>query len=220
MPQEPSKRQDLGMTFGTKKAKKAIESISQNAISPRVPRNASPGSVRKAIKHDPTAATVLESMAESAKNAPSLQEIQDAAEESKPRPPHNIHGETPDEVYDVLNIIGSEVMDDIKVKKWMEDIEESMAKKNKKKQDNPAKLQPNQTHSSFAARRALAIVEKYDIKKAKSLKYFILLFEYFIRLKPAGSGIKRLPKGDKLKEDLGIDKSIVGVVTERFSQNG
>ena len=207
------------MTFGTKKAKKAIESLSQNAISPRVPRNLSPNSARKTVKNNPNATAVLESMAESAKNAPILEEMQAVADESKPRPPCNLQGKTPAEVYDLVDIVGMEVLNDIKVKSWMESIEKSLRRK-KKKHQTGVEGQEVVTRSLFALHRSAEIVNDHDIKKAKTLKYYMLLFEYFIRLKPVGGGIKRLPRESSLKDDLGVDKSVVDVLNERFSRNG
>ena len=117
-----SKRFDLGMTFGTKKAKKAINALTENAIAPQQAggEDLDQGEVRKAIKADPAQAAIMESMAAAASSAPTQSALQAAVDENKPRPKANDAAQHPKDVYAISTIIGVETMKEVKVRPWVE----------------------------------------------------------------------------------------------------
>lgn len=190
------------MTFGTKKAKKAIAAISENAITPLKSRGTSPDSLKKAIKKHPTALAVLESMAISAENAPTKQSMQAAIDDAKLGPKINPAAEIPADVYPRSSIVGDDVLMECKVKPWVDAIEAG-----------------EEVHMAyrFTAHRLKAIVKKDDIVKLKVMKYMLLLMEFLFTLKGLRGGGRKLPPKDVLKTKLNISDALLNTVKKRFT---
>lgn len=189
-----SVRQELGMAFGTKKAKKAIASISENAIAPIK-------HVEGSVKADPLAAAVLESMAASAANVPTKAAVQAEIDDAKPRPKHNANAKKVEEVYEISSIVGDDIMREVKVKPWVDSVEAGI---------------PVETLSRFVSRRLKGIVEAEDIKKLKVLRYMLLLIKFFHALK-VGGRVKKVPQREELRAKLEVDNSLVETIRRRFS---
>lgn len=187
------------MAFGTKKAKKAITSIAENAISPAKNSTASG-------KPTGTAAAVLESMAASAAAAPSKADAQAEIDAAKPRPKYDPDAKSVADVYTISSIVGDEVLRDVKVKPWVDAVEAGT---------------PVQTASRFVSNRMEALVEEDDIKRLKVLKYLLLLVKFYLALKPGGKGKgRKVPPKDVLKEKMEAEQSIVDTIRRRFADGG
>lgn len=189
------------MTFGTKKAKKAIASLSENAISARKTRDASPGAIKKALKANPSALAVLESMATSASNAPSKEDLQASIDDSKPRPKHNANATTPEEVYEIKSIVGEELMKDLRVKPWVDAVEAN---------------EEVQTQSRFVSHRLRALCQDDAIIRLKVLKYMLHLLDFYRALKTVRGGGRKLPEKGELEKNMGVDRSMVDTIRRRF----
>lgn len=189
------------MTFGTKKAKKAIASISENAISPRKGRDVSPGARKRELKANPSALAVLESMATSANNAPSNNDLQMSIDNAKPRPKHNSNAETPHEVYEVKSIVGDDLMKELRVKPWVDAVEA-----------NEAVV----TQSRFVSHRLRALCENDEIVRLKVLKYMLHLLDFFNALKTIRGGGRKLPEKGELEKKMAVEKHIVDTIRKRF----
>jgi len=195
-------RQELGMTFGTKKAKKVISAISDNAITPLKPRGTSPESLKRAVKKDPTAMAVLESMAISAENAPTRQSMQAAIDDAKLGPTHNPDAKIPAEIYPLSSIVGDNVMKECKVKPWVVAIEAG---------------EEIQIAYRFIAHRLKAMVKEDDIVKLKVMKYMLMLMEFLFMLKSVKEGGRKLPGRDILKTKLNISDALLDIIKRRFT---
>jgi DNA-directed RNA polymerase I subunit RPA49 len=114
-------RNDLGQTFGTKKAKKAIASVTENAISPdKTLRALSNGG--KGVKVTSADSAMLAILAESTKGMASREDLAKAADEGKPRPKANLEATNVKDVYTIDSLIGTDVFQLIPVKKWTDSI--------------------------------------------------------------------------------------------------
>ncbi|EOD46513.1 putative a49-like rna polymerase i associated factor protein [Neofusicoccum parvum UCRNP2] len=188
-------RQDLGREFGTKKAKKALASITENAINPTA--GAAEGNVA-----DPVAKAVLESMADATADMPTRDSLQAAVDENKPRPRANLEATAPSEVYPPDVLIGSDNMRLIEVKSWI---------------DMVAKNEDIKTSSMFVAHRVYDISRGKNVKKIKVLKYILLLIDFLAALKPARNGAKKLPQRADLETKTKTSGALLDGVRRKFA---
>ncbi|KAI9830743.1 MAG: hypothetical protein M1819_005407 [Sarea resinae] len=197
-PTNQSLRNQLGMEFGTKKAKKAIASLSENAIADHTG-----GSPAKPAKADPLSAAILEIMAASMENMPTSAERQSQADEAKPRPKANLKATTPAEVYPIEVLVGGkEVMESLAVKEWLDS----------------ARQQKNiQTKSRFVSNRLTNIALAKDVPRLKVLRYTLLLIDFFMVLKSGKKGMKKLPPREELRKALGVSDNLIEGVRRRFA---
>lgn len=193
-------RQELTRTFGTKKARKAIASLTENAISPRKGPNSN-GTGGPSLS-DPVNAALLESMNVSAAGTATREQLQAASEESKPRPKANLQAETPEDVYPVEVLIGTDTLKIIMVKEW---------------EDAVRALEPVTTKSRFVSQRLNKVAASGDIKKLKILRYLLLLLDFLFALKPAGKGSRKLPERDDLRKATNVQDFLIDTVRKRFA---
>ena len=124
-------------------------------------------------------------MAESSASMSTREELQAEIDEGKPRPRPNMEASSPAEVYPLEQLVGGAgVLAGMDVKTWI---------------DKVAAGEDFQTRSRFVARRLQAFVKNGDVKRLKSLRYLLLMIEWFIGLKPGFRGLKKVPK----LEDMG-----------------
>ncbi|KAB2576994.1 DNA-directed RNA polymerase [Lasiodiplodia theobromae] len=188
-------RQQLGKEFGTKKAKKALSSITENAINPTA--GAAEGNITDAV-----AKAVLESVTEATADAPSREALQQAVDENKPRPKANLEAATPAEVYPPEVLIGGDSMRLIEVKSWLETAE---------------KNEDIRTPSLFVAKRLQKTLSSKNTKKLKVLKYMLLLIDFLAALKPARNGAKKLPQRADLEKKTGTSGALLDGVRRKFA---
>ncbi|KAI4113077.1 MAG: hypothetical protein LQ345_005871, partial [Seirophora villosa] len=193
-----SARNTLGLAFGTKKSQRAIDAITKNAISPSKQRS-TPGHL------DPIASAVVSSMAAP---APTRDELQAAVDESKPRPKPNLDAETPADVYPIEQLVGGPTtLAQMTVKGWQDAIDAG---------------EEILTKSRFVSHRVQSIVKGGDVRRLKTLKYLLLLLEWYNALQAAphnkGSTRRVLPP-EKLQQALtGWSSFLVDSVSRRFAE--
>ena len=138
---------------------------------------------------------------------PSRKELQALAEENKPRPRPHLDAEELEDIYPIDELTGGEgVLKYMNVKDWIDKI--------KNGDDVP-------TRCLFVARRIVKIVEGGDVKKLKTLRYMLLLFEWYKTLSPSGRGQMKVPKLEamaQLVEQYG--SQVVQDLGKRFAKNG
>ncbi|KAK8223629.1 RNA polymerase I associated factor, A49-like protein [Phyllosticta capitalensis] len=185
-------RQELGKEFGTKKAKKALASITENAIAP--------GS---GASGDSVAAAVLQSVSDATADLPTKESLQAAVDEGKPRPRANLAATNPVEVYTPESLIGGDTLRLIDVQPWI---------------DAAQKNEGFTTTSRFVFGRIgnLALQKKAQ-KKLKVLKYIQLLIDFLAALKPSRSGSKRIPLREELEKKTGISGALLDSVRRKFA---
>ncbi|KAL9595779.1 MAG: hypothetical protein Q9219_006233 [cf. Caloplaca sp. 3 TL-2023] len=199
-----SARNTLGLTFGTKKSQRAIEAITKNAISPIKSGRVAADQTQSAL--DPIASAVVTSMAPTS-SMPSREEIQAAADDSKPRPRPNLDAETPADVYPIDTLAGPGTLRQMTIREWQDAVENG---------------EEILTKSRFVSHRIQAIVSGGDVRKLKTLKYLLLLLEFHNALGPSNrDGGRSIPPREKLKTELGNwSSALVEGVTHRFSGGG
>ncbi|KAL8713754.1 MAG: hypothetical protein Q9220_002280 [cf. Caloplaca sp. 1 TL-2023] len=201
-----SARSNLGLTFGTKKSQRAIQDLTKNAISPSKPARTAQGQPSAPL--DPIASAVVSSMAAMSASVPTREDLQTLADESHPRPQPNVHAEKPGDVYPIDQLVGSTILRQMAVKTWQEAV---------------ANGEEILTKSRFVSHRVQKLVEEGDVRILKTLKYLLLLLEWYHSLQPTSKrdGMRKIPHPEKLQEKLGSwASSLIDAVGDRFSEGG
>lgn len=138
---------------------------------------------------------------------PTREEMQADIDEAKPRPRPHLDAEIPAEVYPVEELVGGViVLQAVGVKEWIDKVQAG---------------QDVQTKSMFVARRLRATVESGDVKKLKTLRYLLLLVEWYKSLKPGTKQGRRIPKLEEVPDLVaGWGSDIVNGLAKRFAEEG
>lgn len=206
VPNNLSARSNLGLAFGTKKSQKAIRARTANAIKASPTKSKSQTSEnRRAL--DPLASAVVSSMAQFTSSMPTREQMQADIDQNKPIPKPNMAAESPAEVYPVEQLVGgTNVLRNMNVQELMDKVNAG---------------EDVQTKSLFISRRLRAVVQSNDVKRVKTLRYLLLLLEWYKGLKIGSRGAKRVPKD----EDMGhlieqYGSEVVRGVGRRFADQG
>ncbi|KAK5120020.1 hypothetical protein LTR85_007096 [Meristemomyces frigidus] len=187
-------REQLGQEFGTKKAKKAIASKTENAITK--------DGKGKGPRSD-AASAVLESMADAAAATPKKEDIERDLLASKPIPKPNLSAENVEEVYPFNTLLPPADARLVPVKEW---------------QDKARANEEIKFSHRFPAHRVNAIGASDDILKLKALSYLNLLLEFHDSLQNAGRAGKKVPKKEILTKKLAAwPEQLVDAVRRRFA---
>lgn len=190
-------REQLGREFGTKKAKKAIASKTENAINHDPKGKGKVTDVQNAVLEsveDATAGAASRNAAEEA----------DAAFAAKPIPKPNLQAENVEDVYTYRTLVPSADDRLVDVKEWQQ----------KARADEAI----NFSHR-FPAYRVSRLGKSDEIMKLKALKYLTLLLEFHDALSRGKSG-RKVPKSEILKKKLSAWPSqLVDSVRRRFTND-
>ncbi|CAD6563762.1 MAG: DNA-directed RNA polymerase I subunit rpa49 [Alectoria sarmentosa] len=201
-----SARSNLGLAFGTKKTQKAIRALSANAIkaSPTKAKSQTPGTGRAL---DPVASAVVSSMAQFASSMPTREQLQADIDANKPVPKPNLAAETPADVYPVEQLVGgTNVLRNMNVQELMDKVKSGKDVK---------------TKSLFVSSRLQGVVLSDDVKRVRTLRYLLLLLEWYKGLKAGHKGAKKVPNDEEmgsLIEQYGSE--VVRGVGRRFAERG
>lgn len=191
-------REDLGQEFGTKKAKKAIASKVENAITSGADRN------RQGGKLDNVEAAVMDSVKEASEAMPAREAQQQEILASKPIPRPNLSATEVENVYPIGNLVPAADMRNLTIQEW---------------QDAAAAGEDIKSTSRFVAHRVQPIIARDDVQRLKALKYLMLLMEFNSALKQ-GRGGKKVPPKDQLRARLSAwPETLIESVRRRFSDN-
>lgn len=194
---------DLGQTFGTKKAKKALAAITENAISPRKARGGdAPLTLNASDK------ALMASIKDVTMNVATKEELQNAMDAAKPIPPGNYDAEEIQDVYKPEQLIGRDILELIQVSDWAEAV----------KNNEDVKLL-----SRFVAHR----INRIGSGEQSVLRLRVLRYLYFLILlihsskKGRERGTKEVLKKDKLSEQFSpAPPPVVEAIRRKFSDNG
>ncbi|KAL4883281.1 A49-like RNA polymerase I associated factor-domain-containing protein [Aspergillus karnatakaensis] len=208
-------RTDLTYTFGTKKSRKATQSVAENAQLSNAPEGAA------------TAAesALLDSMpAESTDIATKAAAVQAEIQAAKPLPQANLDAKLPSEVYSLETLIpnGRATLRQLPIKDWQDTIEQGLSVN---------------TTSRYVSNRVTDICESGNTTHIQILRFILLLLDFSRSLKggkPGGSGrgSKRLPTHDDLRRILSsgsasenssessIPDPIIDAIRRRFAPGG
>ncbi|QSZ30592.1 hypothetical protein DSL72_000149 [Monilinia vaccinii-corymbosi] len=201
-------RNDLGETFGTKKSKKAIASITENAISAnRRSRLVADGA--KPAKLDAAKSAVIASMAEATSAMASRKDLEEQADAAKPRPKADLSAKDIKDVYTVDSLIGSDIFKSVPVLEWEQAVKE---KKN------------ITTNSRYVSARIVTAATA-GVDKLRILRYLLLLLDLHMASRPMHGGKmlpKMLPKHDEMKSKLGdnLPQSLLEDIRRKYSDAG
>ncbi|TKX22211.1 DNA-directed RNA polymerase I subunit rpa49 [Elsinoe australis] len=185
-------REELGLEFGTKKAKKAITSKTVNAIT----GDAAKG-VEDAVMHDVGNAAAVN---------PDKSERENEILKSKPIPQPNLQAKQPQDVYPLGKLIHPGDLRSLAVKDWQDKVK--------------AKTEVHLS-SRFVAKRLAKVVAKDNVQMLKALKYLLLLIEFTGVLKVVGKSGRKVPPNDQLKSRLSDwPETLVDNVRRKFAQGG
>lgn len=190
-------RNDLGQTFGTKKAKKAIAAVTENAIAPSKAARRAEG---QPAKLDSAASAIMASMADATAGMATREELAREADAAKPRPTANLDATEPKDVYTLDSLIGADVLKLIPVLEWQ----------------NAVKARKNVIVSSkFVAERIQPLAQ--DAQRLRALRYLLCLLSFYTSSKPA-RGERLVPKKPDLRKALGeVPEAVVESIRRRFS---
>lgn len=194
-------REALGREFGTKKAKKAIASKTENAIT-------KPGDTKGKSKATDVETAILDSVAETATGpgAHTAEQAADALLAAKPIPKPNVHADSVEDVYPLSTLIPAQDINRILIKDW---------------QDKARAGEDIQFKHRFPAFRLEPIGKSDDVDKLRALRYLTLLLEFYDSLANGGrSAAKKVPKKDILSKKLAAwPPALVNSVRTRFTND-
>ncbi|KAI9884089.1 MAG: hypothetical protein M1823_004119 [Watsoniomyces obsoletus] len=206
-------RQELGRTFGSKKARKAIESLTENAIN-RGPTSESP-SKEPNSNTNPVEAALLDSLNLTGSQQQTREQIQAQTDAAKPRPQANLSAERIEDVYPLRTLIGEDILQLLPIHHWQENVAK--------------KLPVIITGSRYVSKRLQKVVKSGDELKLKALRYVLLLLDLLGSLKNAGGGggkggkksnnmggAKKLPDKEEVRKITGVQDFVLEGIRKRF----
>ncbi|RFU73413.1 hypothetical protein TARUN_8822 [Trichoderma arundinaceum] len=197
-------RTDLGQTFGTKKAKKAIQDKVLNAIAPQK----KPGDGSSPVKLDDASKAILNSIGAVTSTMASREELQAVIDEAKPVPKANVDA---DEIYDVYRpeeLIGADILNLVPIREWQE----------------KAKHGENiQFRSRYVVARVQAIASNESAEmRLRVLRYLSIVLLFYLYSKPGRQkGTRQVPPREKLRELLApAPEAVIENIRRKFSDAG
>lgn len=189
------KREELGREFGTKKAKRAIASKTENAITSDVTGESKITEVQSAI---------LQSVGDATAGAASRdsQAETDTLLAAKPIPRPNLAADKVEDVYTYATLLPPNDARLVEVKDWQE-----LARAEEAIMFN----------HRYPSTRAAALGKSDDISRLKALRYLTLLLQFHDALGNTRGG-KKIPKRESLMKKLaGWPPQLVDSVRQRFA---
>jgi DNA-directed RNA polymerase I subunit RPA49 len=180
-----TRRHELAAEFGSKKSRKAIESMTLNAIS-----SGKPGAPA-AARTDGVADNILDNMSSAVSAMPTKADQESAIDSSKPRPKANLKAEYPSDVYTIDTVVGTELMTMIDIKDWV---------------DACASNKGVNVTSRYVAKRIAKLAKNKQMQKLKVLRFILLCINFNAALQGSGgSRPKKIPPMGKLELAMGRD---------------
>ncbi|KAL7807373.1 RNA polymerase I associated factor, A49-like protein [Trichoderma aethiopicum] len=196
-------RTDLGQTFGTKKAKKAIQDKVLNAITPQ--RKTADG---RPVQLDDASKATLTSIGAVTSTMASREELQAVIDEAKPVPKANLDA---DEIYDVYRpeeLIGADILNLVPIREWQEKAKHG---------------ESIQFRSRYVVSRVQAIASNESAEmRLRVLRYLSIVLLFYLYSKPGRQkGTRQVPPRDKLRELLApAPEAVIENVRRKFSDAG
>ncbi|KAI1460643.1 RNA polymerase I associated factor, A49-like protein [Annulohypoxylon moriforme] len=198
-------RNNLGEAFGTKKAKKALAAITENAIAPEqaiADAGGNPEKLSSASK------ALMESINDVTVGMASKEDLQAQADLAKPIPPGNFDATEIQDVYTPEGLIGGEILNAIPIRDWQEQLKKGLNKT---------------MTSSFVANRLVPVGEGPNpTYRLRALRYLDFVIKFIKNARPGKErGTKRIPPRDKLRELLKpAPEPVIENIRRKFSSNG
>lgn len=198
-----SARSKLGLAFGTKKSQKAIRALTTNAIKAS-PTKSGSQTAENGRALDPLTSALVSSMAQNTSSMPTREQMQADIDQNKPVPKPNVAAELPEEVYPIEQLVGgTNVLRNMNVQELMDRVKAG---------------EDVRTKSLFISNRLRAVVQSEDVKRVKTLRYLLLLLEWYKGLRAGPKSVKKVPKEESWMEQYGSE--VVRGVGRRFAEQG
>ncbi|OAA55064.1 a49-like, RNA polymerase 1 associated factor [Niveomyces insectorum RCEF 264] len=198
-------RNELGQTFGTKKAKKAILSLTENAISNRT-RNED-GSYQPA-QMGAGDRVLMDTMEAATAGMATREELQAMVDQAKPVPKGHYDAADVHDVYVADEIVGGEVLASVPVRDWQQAAQAN---------------EPINLYSRFVAQRVGTVAAREDaLDQLRLLRYLYWVILYWQAARPGKiRGTKRQPPREKLEKQMdGAPDAVIENIRAHFTDNG
>ncbi|KAF3769633.1 hypothetical protein M406DRAFT_325125 [Cryphonectria parasitica EP155] len=196
-------RTELGQAFGTKKAKKALAAVVENAINPHKSKISDGAQILDASEK-----ALMASMKDVAMSVPTHEDLQSAIDAGKPVPRGNLEADEIQDVYKPEELIGRDVLELIQVNDWMQAV----------KKNEDVKLR-----SRFVANRLRRIGSGENaVARLRLLRYtYFLLVVLMTSRKGRDKGAREILKKDKLQEELApAQPPVIESIRRKFTEGG
>ncbi len=191
-------RTELGTAFGTKKSKKAILSVTENAVTSGV-TNDNLGDANLAI---------MDTLKTTTKDMATREELQAVLDQARPVPRGHFDAEVIQDVYIPAEIIGAEVLNAIPVMDWQEKVKAQEAV---------------QVPSRFVANRINRVASNENaVQRPKVMRYLLFVLIMWTTARPGKErGTKMIERRDKLRELLApAPEVVIESIRRKFSDGG
>ncbi len=191
-------RMELGETFGTKKSKKALQAVAENAMLAEKSRG----------KLDEDDRALVDTIKTSSQHMATREELQAALDMSRPVPRGNFDATDIQDVYVPAEIIGAEVLNAIPVLDWQEKVN---------------KLEAVQVPARFVANRIVRVAGNEDgVHRLKLLRYLLWVIIFWTTTKQGRErGTKTIARRDDLREALApAPEVVIENIRRKFSDSG
>lgn len=193
---------ELGQAFGTKKAKKALAAVMENAISPSKPKGDG------LAKLNAFERALMDSIKDVTMSVPTREDLQNAMDANKPIPKGHYDAEDIEDVYKPEELIGKDILELIQVKDWLQSVN---------------KNEDIKLRTRFVAHR----VNRIGSGENAVYRLRILRYAYFLQLflittrKGKERGTLEILKKDKLQEELSpAPPPVIESIRRKFSDMG
>ncbi len=189
---------ELGETFGTKKSKKALQAVAENAMLAEKSRG----------KLDEDDRALVDTIKTSSQHMATREELQAALDMSRPVPRGNFDATDIQDVYVPAEIIGAEVLNAIPVLDWQEKVN---------------KLEAVQVPARFVANRIVRVAGNEDgVHRLKLLRYLLWVIIFWTTTKQGRErGTKTIARRDDLREALApAPEVVIENIRRKFSDSG
>jgi DNA-directed RNA polymerase I subunit RPA49 len=191
-------KMDLGEAFGTKKAKKSIQAVAENAMLA--------ARARGKLGDDDRA--LVDTIRDSSQHMATREELQAAVDMARPVPRGNFDATEIQDVYVPAEIIGAEVLNAIPVMDWQEQVR---------------KLEPVEVPARFVAHRIVRVAgNEDDVQRLKLLRYLLWVIIFYSTTRQGKErGTKSIAKRDELREALApAPEVVIENIRRKFSDSG
>ncbi|KAL2155992.1 hypothetical protein VTH82DRAFT_736 [Thermothelomyces myriococcoides] len=191
-------KMELGETFGTKKAKRALQAVAENAMLAEKSRG----------KLDEDDRALVDTIRDSSQHMATREELQAAVDMARPVPRGNFDADEIQDVYVPAQIIGAEVLNAVPVMDWQEKVK---------------KVEPVHVPARFVAHRIVRVAgNEDDVQRLKLLRYLLWVITFWSITRPGKErGTRNIARRDDLREALApAPEVVIENIRRKFSDNG
>jgi DNA-directed RNA polymerase I subunit RPA49 len=190
-------KMELGEAFGTKKAKKAIQAVAEDAML----------AAKSHGKLGEDDRALVDTIKDASQHMATREDLQAALDSARPVPRGNFDAKEIQDVYVPRQIIGADILNAIPVLDWQEKVRN---------------LEDVQVPSRFVANRINRVAGSDDMQRLKLLRYLLWVIVFWVTTTQGRErGTKRIANREKLRRDLaGAPEMVIENIRRKFSDSG